>query len=269
MSKINLNGKMPVYRLLIEAKKPVLLRFQGVDNAHPNTVYFDRYYNKELVKTCLGDECKHVVQKFKGRKWFEFPLPLVPDTLEILVSDKSGKNTRSIKILKKVIDTRPFALLQESEMTMAFIPVAEKFAKEAGYLPTKTYEWGGFAIRYFTKIKDAEGKVLSTPARVSHKTGVIEVAKREFKYMTVPVRFFILLHELCHYQFDNRDEFFCDAFAANICLRMGISQLECLYALAKLFEDNGEDPKLIKEQQTARVMAMLQFIRHFNHQIAA
>ena len=41
-------------------------------------------------------------------------------------------------------------------------------------------------------------KLLTTPARIGHNTGVIEVSKNKFLQYTVPMRLIILLHEFAH-----------------------------------------------------------------------
>jgi hypothetical protein len=40
--------------------------------------------------------------------------------------------------------------------------------------------------------------MLTTPARIGHNTGIIEVSKNKFMQYTIPMRLIILLHEFSH-----------------------------------------------------------------------
>ena len=79
---------------------------------------------------------------------------------------------------------------------------AQRFCFNSPYLETgKSYQSdnGEFMIEYLPQIVNQDGKVLTTPARISKVTGRIQVSKKQFDDYTVPMRFAILCHEFSHF----------------------------------------------------------------------
>lgn len=95
--------------------------------------------------------------------------------------------------------------IQTDGLAHNFIEFAVQFAKTCGYKnpsPRGTFAKssdGAYLIRYMPNIIDQKtGAMISTPARIGHKTGTIEVSKNKFDRYTIPMRVMILLHEFSH-----------------------------------------------------------------------
>ena len=91
-------------------------------------------------------------------------------------------------------------------------------------------------------IKDyATGNVISTPARIGHQTGIIEVAYSKFKNYTIPMRIDILLHEFSH-KYKNpkigleiSNEIGADINALYIYLGLGFSKIDAICVFGNVF----------------------------------
>mgnify|MGYP006992428745 FL=1 len=124
-----------------------------------------------------------------------------------------------------------------------------------------------FKIKYFPIIKDyLSGRSLSTPARIAHKSGIIEVSKMRFDKYTVPMRMMILLHEFAH-KYKNpamdlpiSDEIGADINALYIYLGMGFSKVDAIYVYANVFLNAQTD------QNIARMRKIVDYINKFSNE---
>ena len=97
-----------------------------------------------------------------------------------------------------------------------------------------------FKIKYFTIISD-NGRISSTPARIGHSTGIIEVSKTHFDKYTIPMRMAILLHEYAHKYLNPlsnlpiSDEIGADINALYIYLGLGYSKVDAIYVFINVF----------------------------------
>ena len=255
-----MSSTIPILHLTVRATRPTYLRMIG---RHPNrrdVVYFDRKYGKSDGKGFLGQEI------------FDFPLPLLlGNGIQVSVLDAVTGDQRQVGIVREEIKRmRPLGLLADAP-TKSFLNFAAKFAAECGAMQEGEYRsdpapggsrqnlglpagqaGGQFVIRLLDKIRRLDtGEVLTTPARVSHDTGVIYVSKEAFLPLTVVNRFFILCHEYHHVAGNTRNELDCDRFAINTCLRLGFAKTECLYSLTRLFlyEQDYLHPTSRKERE--------------------
>jgi len=194
------------------------------------------------------------VADVKGKRLFELKFPQTPKLMSLAVfNTKKGnfpndedKSFRITKFEAKELKTCP--LWQDKEMH-SFIKFAQEFCEQAGNLSAGDYKPsiyrsndGKFCIDYYNKIRNRKtGEYVSTPARVGHNTGIIEIAKSDFAKYTVPMRIIILLHEFSH-KFMNpkigrdiSDEVSADINALNIYLSLGYPFIEAQYAFLKVF----------------------------------
>jgi hypothetical protein len=110
------------------------------------------------------------------------------------------------------------------------------------------------------------GTVLNTPARIGHKTGVIEVSKRRFDSYTIPMRMIILLHEFSHkYKnpkigLDISDETGADINALYIYLGLGFSKIDAICVFAKVFL------KAQTKGNIERMRKIMDYIQRFENQ---
>lgn len=92
--------------------------------------------------------------------------------------------------------------------TKNFYNFAVNFCQNAGNLSSTRKDGspsiyrstdGKFTIDYWDNIRDRKsGKVVNTPARIGHTSGIIDVSKSKFLEYTIPMRLVILLHEFGH-----------------------------------------------------------------------
>ena len=93
-------------------------------------------------------------------------------------------------------------------------------------------------IEYLPQIVNQDGKVLTTPARISKVTGRIQVSKKQFDDYTVPMRFAILCHEFSHFYVNENmdDESEADINGLLIYLGLGYPRIEACEAFLEVFE---------------------------------
>jgi hypothetical protein len=224
---------------------PQKLKIQAFDNNKP----FSYYYNSA---TDVSQKGKRVTLKF----------PLSPNDLMIVIYPDSysdyndymrqtggagaGFSIKNTKI--ETLKTYPIWLSKEDE---SFILFAEKFAKNAAlYSATQSNgipsiyksDDGRFVINYFNIITERDGTTVSTPARIGHDSGEIDIAKNAFLKYTIPGRMAILLHEYAHKYLNTKsgldmsDEIGADINALNIYLSLGFSPYEALNVFLSVFE---------------------------------
>jgi hypothetical protein len=226
---------------------------------------------KTFKSECIAIQAFTVVNNIKtfyvnrrpiinGYKEFELKFPQVPSKLYINIFNiKNGlflNNEDESFIIEKFksidLKTRPIWL---SEKDKEFIKFAQFFSENASYLSASNIvngkeipsiyvsDDGTFHIAYYDEIKDKDtGKKLNTPARIGHKSGIIEVSKKDFLKYTVPMRMIVLLHEFSH-KWKNPENNYeigyetgADINALNIYLSLGYSEFEALQAFLYVFK---------------------------------
>ena len=124
-----------------------------------------------------------------------------------------------------------------------------------------------FKIKYFPIIPDyATGRPINTPARIGHKTGIIEVAKIKFDNYTVAMRMMILLHEFSHKYRNPKiglkisNEFGADINALYIYLGIGFSKIDAICVFANVFLKAQTDDNIM------RIRKLQDYIQKFENQ---
>jgi hypothetical protein len=209
----------------ISCKGKSKFRVVASDSEHKNSNYADR--------TIEVDEYRKIY----------LSLPVSPKKLKISVVRISGSPDFLVDIKEKTLKT--YEIFKDSE-SRKFLDFAMAFSKQCGYekaLPTgrifKTND-NYFKIKFFPVII-AEGRVSTTPARIGHTTGTIEIAKLPFDRYTVPMRMIILLHEFSHVYrnpkigLDISNEVGADLNALYLYLGMGFSKVDAIYVFCNVF----------------------------------
>lgn len=230
MPLLNLREKPATIQVSLKGSGDV--RIVGIDADAPETVYIDRN--------------RHV----SGTTVLRIPLPLAPSKLAVAcVSDE--KVSMRLKILP--LRLQPISL--EPEM-WSFLDFVANISKYASYLPESYLsdaQEENFALFADALYKHDTGEPSYSPARVSKKTGDMELNRLKLQSYTVPMRFFIMLHERAHYELYTSNEFKCDTWASRLYLQLGFSPLEAVYAMTKVFQDN--------ERNVARVKNSLKILK--------
>jgi hypothetical protein len=226
----------------IETKNPSRIRLIAYDPFKPASVYAD------------------ISGTVDGERVFKLKFPISPKRLELTIINPENGNLPygddpSFKLKDfKVNDIKEYDVWWNQD-TKNFYKFAVEFSENAGILSAgekKPHIYrsddGKFTIDYYNVIYDKPtNKRLSTPARIGHNSGIIEVAKAKFLNYTVPMRLIILLHEFAHKYLNpkiNRKidyETGADIQALYIYLGKGWSPLEAHKSFLNVFNnDNNE-----------------------------
>ncbi len=232
----------------IRAEKPGVVRITVWEKTRPHTVYSDRR---------VGSATSPV----RGSDTVFFAFPVMPGKVGIRVIGAKLLSTQAVPMPKAVGREA-----QNAELD-GFLTFAGELAHHLGNVPVGTYapDNGSFTVRLLPAIRDhATGLVLSTAARGSLQTRLIEVCRPDFLHMSVPNRLSVLLHEYGHSGLGMEDETACDLFAAKTMLGMGYDKIETVYALSKLFLHNTDIKPALRLEQERRVATVSRFITGYN-----
>ena len=223
----SLNNKFCLY-ITITCKGTKKFRAWAEDYGKKNSKYVDR----------------EIEVKEKRTIFFSFPISPKKMFIGVLNCENVKDEEFKVEIMQGPLKT--YNIWIDSN-TQEFLKLATHFSQVCGF--TETNENGRlfktdnnkFSIKYFDIIKDASGQVLNTPARIGHKTGIIETAKVKFDFYTVPMRMIILLHEFSH-KYKNpkmgleiSNETGADINALYIYLGLGYSKLDAICVFANVF----------------------------------
>ena len=203
--------------ITVETRNATELHFSGFDPdpKHPNTPYFVRR------------------KRVSGKETLEFTLPLAPSSLRVVISTRDGMPFFVHGSEIKPLIITPFAVNKDEIEAMEFIM---NFAEQAGYLPLGNYTSPSedFVIMYQNSIDGV------TPARVHRLSGVMKASKQDIIRFTVPMRVFVLGHELCHHILPTKNEERADNCSLRrYYLRLGFPQTEANYSMTKIFGDSS------------------------------
>lgn len=224
----------------------------------------------QRIRIIARDKNKHTAvygdrfQTINGKAKLEIKMPKSPTETEVYIYNVATGNqpdgirignddpTFKCTIAPEALKSCPMFMTQD---TIAFIKFCQEFCENAGILSGDTmidgkvipsiYESdnGKFRIHYFDKIRDKRtGNFVSTPARIGHDSGIIEVSKSDFLTYSIPMRMVILLHEYSHKHLNQlakrriEDESASDINALMLYFSMGYSEIEAHYAFLKVFK---------------------------------
>jgi len=239
----------------------------GVRVFEPTNLGIRSYDPGKINTDFIRRRAEFTPDAFKGKRSayreFTLPFPLSPDQLHVKVYDKDYGDDASFSIEKfKIEALAPAEVWAEPEMHR-FIDFAQKFALQAGYTATGSYdsEDGEFLIQYLPVIEDQLGFPMITPARTNRLSGRIQVSQAAFIGYTIPVRMVVLFHERYHYQIPTRLEKPADLHAMRLYLDLGFPRTEAIYATTKIFLAHPETVGAIHAQRVQDVKA---FIDHYS-----
>jgi hypothetical protein len=179
--------------ITLDTKELSRIRIVALDPNKPASKYVDRVGN------------------LMGKRTFELKFPVSPKKLKIVIYNVAKGNLPygeddTFSILDMKVETLPTYDVWWNKDTQNFYNFAVEFSQNAGILSAgeqKPHIYrsndGKFTIDYYNNIVDKKtNKLLTTPARIGHNTGIIEVSKNKFMQYTIPMRLVILLHEFSH-----------------------------------------------------------------------
>jgi hypothetical protein len=182
-----------------------------------------------------------------GERTIYLSFPVTPQFLTLQVFNTKDAQDKNFTVTLQEDDLKTFNVWLDAE-TNDFLKLAIPFCQVCGFQngqpQGKVYTTDNqqFTIKYFDIIRDQKsGKQLSTPARIGHQTGIIEVSKMRFDHYTIPMRLIILLHEFSH-KYKNpkiglqiNDEVGADINALYIYLGLGFSKIDAICVFANVF----------------------------------
>lgn len=241
--RIPIPCKSKRFRLTIgfTVNRPTTLIIVGRDAENPYTTYASR----EVV---IGPK---YFTKGVGYREINIPFPLAPNFMMLNVWDKHNIGRNTFKVSTFSVASMESRSILEHQDIHDFIPFANWFAQNAGILPVGIYDSPDlkYMIDYMPVIKDEHGLPLVTPARTSRMNGRIEASQHHLLPLSVPIRWFILMHERKHFQLPTREEKIADLTALKVFLDYGFPKVEAIYActLAMKAESNiAKKAKLIR-----------------------
>lgn len=182
-----------------------------------------------------------------GTRQIYLSFPVSPYKVIVGVEDLKNRENEDFEVVIEEAPLINYAVWID-EPTREFLDMAIVFSQTCGFteafpdgklIKSRT---GQFKIKYFPVIKDyMTGSVLNTPARIGHKTGIIEIAKCKFDPYTIPMRMIILLHEYSH-KYKNptmglevSNEIGADINALYVYLGLGFSKVDAIHVFANVF----------------------------------
>lgn len=236
--KIPTNYHRFAFRLFLSSKGNIPLKIMVKDHNKPNTFYYNRNIRLKRGQDRIID-----------LKFPSSPAELDIDIFNPAIGQRRIGEDNSFKLERWKIGQLRTCDTWWTEDDMEFYNFAVQFSENAAILKAgnnkpQVYvsDNGKYHIHYYDVIKDRKAKkMLSTPARIGHQTGTIEVSKKYFLKYTVPMRLIILLHEYSH-KFKNPTinrpigyETGADINALSIYLGRGWSEVEAERAFLTVF----------------------------------
>lgn len=237
------NGLPFTLVLGIKAKNLEVICIEAKDAFKPNSFYV---FRKGEIKN--------------GYRVFELKFPQSPKLMQISIFNKAKGNypndeDKSFEIVKFEPNELKNCPLWADKDIHNFVKFAQDFCANSSVISSGDYkpsiyrsDDGKFCIDYYKKIRNRKtGQYVSTPARIGHSTGIIEISKNDFDKYTIPMRMAILLHEFSHKYMNPKigreisDEVSADINALNIYLSLGYPHIEAQYAFLKVFRGANND----------------------------
>lgn len=207
-----------------------------------------------------------------GERTIYFSFPISPLALRLIVCNVADKNDKDFEVYIEERPLKDYAVWLDDK-TVDFLKLGLYFSQVCGFeaadakgrkFATSNDE---FKIRYYPVIRDVQsGRPMSTPARIGHNSGIIDVSKAKFDKMTVAMRVCILLHEYSH-KYRNpemdlpiKDEVGADINGLYIYLGLGFSKVDAIYVYANVFL-KAQTPGNID-----RMRKIMEYIKRFENQ---
>ncbi len=229
-----------------------------------------RVWAEELGKRNSKYAEREIVVENSRMIFFSFPVS--PKQLFIGCGDVSNPQSKDFTMTIEEVPLKTYDIWMDED-TEKFVQLDVIFSQKCGFekaSPDGTIyhtKDDMYSIKNFPVIKDAiTGQPLSTPARVGHRTGIIEVSSIKFARYTIPMRIIILLHEFSH-KFKNpniglqiNNEVGADINALYIYLGLGFSKVDAICVFANVFL------KAQSEGNIQRMRKILDYINRFEQQ---
>jgi hypothetical protein len=228
-------------------------RVWAEDLGKKNSKYGDRVINVENGRTIY------------------FPFPVSPKQVFIGCLNVDNVKDDDFTVILQEKPLKKYNI-HETDEDKEFMQLAIKFSQIIGFKPPAPqgtfYQTkdGKFRIKLMPQIVDYNsGKVINTPARIGHNTGIIEISWEKFSKYTIPMRVAILTHEYSH-KYKNpkiglhiSNEFGADINGLYLYLGNGFSKVDAICVYAKIFLRAQTDGNI------QRMRKILDYINRFEN----
>lgn len=242
------------FRLVIGfiVNRPTNLILVGRDAENSHTTYISR---EVLISE----------KYFNGGKAYreiEIPFPLAPHFMMLNIWDANNIGANTFKVSTFSVQPMESRAIWEHKDIHDFIPFANWFSQRAGVLPIGVYTStdSKYLIDYMKIIRNEQGSPMLTPARTSRMNGRIEASQSHLLPLSVPIRWFIMMHERKHFQLPTRVEKVADLTALRVFLDYGFPKVEALYACTLAMK---AETTTAKKAKLERLKDIHGFIDHY------
>ena len=245
-------------RFSVQTRKPEMIRIKARHPRMPYTYYTDRW------------------NTVNGIKQFYIKIPRSPNKVIIDVYNESKGNVQYDNSFRVIGDR--FELLPNNPILASynfqnatvnsFIEFTEDFSEKAGIISAQNSIYvspdGRFKVNYVDEIRNDDGKILTTPARVNGKTGIIQIAAKYFRNYTVPGRKGTMYHEFSHLwrNVNPSDEIEADKNMLMLYLGTGNPTIDAYNVWFKIFNNAPSDGNV------KRYIELDKFIKNFHSEMA-
>jgi hypothetical protein len=216
------NRKPCNVKVEVVTQRPTKVRVRAIDPHKEGALYLDRWMT------------------VNGKQDFEIRLPQSPENLLVKVFCADNPNRKGLVKVTKVeqIKLPQHLACLSGKNVKSFLDFAKEFSENAGILSAGRYQDDKkiYTIDYLPVIKH-DGRILTTPARISNQTGRMEISQKAFKTMSIPMRMAILCHEFSHFYLNEvqKDEIEADLNALTLYMGLGYPVIEAHKAFIDTF----------------------------------
>lgn len=271
-----------MYQVVQSASKAFTAKVLLQNNTY--AIQYIRLVARDVYKPYTVYSERTVTLQPASQREITMTFPVAPEYMEIYtyninswkgneryINPKVKDNTFNSEVVETLRSIRDCDVWMDSDVA-EFSKFAEWFAINAGLLSYGDYKTdsGKFLIRYMPYITYVEEytnniKKSTTPSRIGHKSGRVEVSKEHFLTYSIPKRFIILLHEFMH-KYGNKkylgrdisDENGADFLALYVYLGKGYPRIDAKDVFLTIFANNPT------EDNEKRKNLILRFIDDFD-----
>ena len=231
----------------IKASYPIAVGIWVYDPTRPNADYLRRK---------VAFRSKSFRQDGYAYREIQIPLPISPEQLLLEVYNKRTLASDGFKITKFDVADLPPSETWATPEQHRFMEFAIKFAQKAGHARAGFYHSPDheFLIQYLPIMQDDLGNELVTPARIHREMPRVQLSRRVFRQLTIPVRIAILAHEGCHFFMNTRSERNADLCGLKYYLDAGFPKIEAVYAATKVFNHHRDSVGVPHVKRTRDIM---------------
>lgn len=234
-------------------------------NFQSRILYFSVQASQPCILNVIADDAQDATTRYldfdmelrQGVNLVNVPMPVTPKNLAVYIQLKSPAEVYLLQNSVAFSDRPKTSPLNLPKEVQEYVDAALEFSKRASHEPLGVFytrqdaDGSSIAIweyKQYIPMKDGQGREYeaTTPAATFVDTGNMWVSKNYMMRMTVPIRFFTLLHEHAHHILglasnpnDPSIEQRCDIWARNIFFSMGFTDKDLQKLIGQALTDTA------------------------------